>query len=1170
MSSSSRALAEAESHLVALSSGQWCELEHRIAQFENAWQSGAAPALEDFLPPPSPIRAAVLCELAATDLEWRWHKGQIVTVESYLSEHQWIDADPQLVLELAVSEFVARRRAGLSVDVGEFSRRFPEHLTTLRSRLAQLTRTAPADSSRNAGTQPTSNSRAAATAEVDCATSTPAARATDEINSVEISRRVGRYGLLRPLGTGSFGAVYEAVDTELGRHVAIKLPRNSLDLRQEERARFLREARNLARISHPAIVPVLDAGSYEGTFYIVFSLVDGPTLADWLSRGPIPPRTAARIIATIADALDCAHRQGIVHRDVKPTNILFDGNGQPWLTNFGLASRGGTEATLTREGDVLGTPAYMAPEQARGATHRADGRSDIYSLGAVLYECLTGQRPFVGSTTAVLDQIRTCEPLPPARLCRHLDHDLQVICLKTLEKLPADRFASAGEMAEDLRRYLADEPIRARPPGPVRRLIKWAHRKPAVAALAGVTLATGLLVLLLVWSHNLELRTALTQTDVARNRAEALRLASEQSRRQAEDLLYAADLRLALNSIVNGDRGEAATRLGKYLPSADSTDRREFGWFRLWGQCRVKPRAFVGHQGDVYAVQVIDGGRQFVSAGRDRTLRLWDVDDPGRTQVLATCDDEPNFVVVGPNGNTLATGSDDGIIRLFNLPAARQTRSYVGHGKWALCGAISPAGNQLATSGRDHVIRLWSIPEGALVGELSGHTSTVESLAYLPEGQLLISAGSDRSLRIWDLATRQGETIWLHPAAVNSVACSHDGRQLATACSDYRIYLWDVASRSMTGQLRNHLESVQSIAFSPDDRRLASCSVDGSVRIWEVSRNTQTDSFVAGDGRVWNVAWAPDGQGVASAHADGVIRYWRLGDDSPDRAWSLPVELTRIVFSKSSGRVWVQGKQRLIWTLAANEPPVPHPAGLTQLACALDAGTIVGIGREDQLQMVDPVGGGNVSSHVLPIRTARLAISPRGDLVAVAGFDGELLLYELPDFRLRWSQSYGAAARTNCLEFTRRGDELVVASSDNAVRVHDVLLGTARVVCQPPGLDGVVVSPDGRYLATNCRDRAIRIWDRQLPREVACLRGHDAPFDALAIAPDSRTLAAGTSAGTVTLWHTASWQELGTFSTSLSKVRALAFSPDGTALAMCGGTPDNRGQLIIWRITAHE
>ena len=459
-----------EPHLAVLTSRQWSELECIVDRFESAWRSGDVPALADYLPRDGAGHSALLLELAATDLEWRIRSGLAATAQDYLAKFSQLTSEPRAILELAVCEFLARRRAGLAADVNDFLCRFPTIADELGPALAE------------------------AATRSSLATAAPgyARSAGDKIDPcvlpAEAPRRVGRYELRRTIGGGSFGTVYEALDTELGRRVAVKLPRHTILPQSDEGTRFAREAQNLARLSHPAIVPVLDAGRSDGLFYIVCALVEGPTLADRIRESPIEPRESARIIATLCDALDHAHHQGVVHRDVKPSNVLFDVQGAPWLTDFGLATQPGGDATLTLDGQLLGTPAYMAPEQAAGKTHQIDGRTDVYGLGAVLYECLTGRLPFMGSPSAILDQIHHCDPLLPSHINPRIDRDLAMICLTALEKHPADRYQSARALGDDLRRFLAGEPIRARPPSPARRLIKWARRRPALAALAGVTI----------------------------------------------------------------------------------------------------------------------------------------------------------------------------------------------------------------------------------------------------------------------------------------------------------------------------------------------------------------------------------------------------------------------------------------------------------------------------------------------------------------------------------------------------------------------------------------------------------------------------------------------------------------------------------------------------------
>lgn len=484
-------------------------IEDIVRPFDRAWRQGQRPVLDEYLPDEDPLRRAVLIELVHIDLEYRLLGGEAVRLEEYLRRYPSLAADDAVLLDLVAAEIELRRQSGPTLQ--EYQERFP-HLHADVERHFSVPRNAPGE---------------------------PLASPADR-------SRLGRFRLLRPLGAGSAGTVFLSVDDELERRVAVKVfhPEDS-----REAERFLREARNAADLRHPGLVPLYEASQAAGTCYLVYEFIDGPNLAQYLAETRPEPRQAAEWVALIADALDCAHRAGVVHRDVKPSNVLLDGD-RPRLTDFGLARRSGADPTLTAEGQVLGSPAYMSPEQASGQAHWVDGRSDIYSLGVVLYHLLTGRVPFTGSAARVFAQIMQEEPLRPRCLAAHVPCDLETVCLKAMAKEPAARYATAADLAADLRRFLAGQPVQARPVGPVGQFRRWCRRRPLLASLSAalaVSTLIGLATTSWLWR----------QADRERRRAEQESASARAHARRADDsfsLAHEAVLDLA-------DAGQFGDRL---------------------------------------------------------------------------------------------------------------------------------------------------------------------------------------------------------------------------------------------------------------------------------------------------------------------------------------------------------------------------------------------------------------------------------------------------------------------------------------------------------------------------------------------------------------------------------------------------------------------------------
>jgi tRNA A-37 threonylcarbamoyl transferase component Bud32 len=513
--------------------------------------------------------------------------------------------------------------------------------------------------------------------------------------SGRIPRFLGEYEILEEIARGAMGVVYRARQDKLNRLVALKLIRDSSVAGPADLRRFHTEAEAVAQLDHPHIVPIYEIGQIDDQPYFSMRLLAGGNLTDHIPRLKQDPRSAAALMGKVARAVHYAHQRTILHRDIKPSNILLDEAGEPYVTDFGLAKRfgpgSGTAATVT--GAVMGTPAYMSPEQAGGGTKSATTAADVYSLGATLYETLTGRPPFLGDSAAeIMRQVLDKEPARPQSINPKLDRDLETICLKCLAKEPPRRYGSAEALAEDLERWLAGMPIVARPVPAWERLFKWVKRQRELAALL-----TMLLLALLgligggIW-FTFKLRL---ERDLA-NRAR-----------------YAADMNLARRALDDGLTYQVRQQLQVYESGSGAlADLRSFEWYYLANLCDPALIRLRGHEKAVMCVAFHRDGNRVVSGGADGSVRIWDVTGRRALHVFEGTGAVIRCVAVSPDGHWLAAGDEDGGLRLWELDTQRK-RALVAHKGPVASVAFSPANSRhLLSCDAERLIVQWDVKNG--------------------------------------------------------------------------------------------------------------------------------------------------------------------------------------------------------------------------------------------------------------------------------------------------------------------------------------------------------------------------------------------------------------------------------------------------------------------------
>jgi WD40 repeat protein len=1160
---------------------------------EQLWRQGRPPALGPFLAAAGALEPAQLVAVVRVDQRQRWQTGERVPTEAYLHAYPALADAPEAALELVYGEFLLREQHGESPALDEYQRRFPQYAARLRQQLL-LHQAMASESQLGSDTRLRSDERLPGAP----ATPLPTPSAADLAGFPAVPG----YEIVAELGQGGMGVVYKAWHTGLRRLVALKMVRADTAT-PDGLARFKAEAEAVARLQHPHIVQIYDIGEHQGRLYLALECVEGGSLASKLGGQPLPAREAAVLIAALARAVHHAHQRGILHRDLKPANVLLSADGTPKVTDFGLAKLVAGGEVQTQTGVVLGTPSYMPPEQARGQTKAVGPAADVYALGAVLYQCLTGRPPFVAETALhTLYQVVHDEPVSPRQLQSRVPRDLETICLKCLQKEPAKRYGSAAALAEDVQRYLEGQPVQARPAARLERVAKWVRRQPALAALVVVSGVAALALVGFVVS-------LYYSEDLRRSRHQA-EDALEESRTNLEKAnTYQYFLRIGM-----AERSWWANNVGRTreLLAECEKGRRGWEWHYLDRLCHSELLTLAGHEGEVLCVVYSPDGKYLASGGTDQTVRIWDaatgeflfklpghtkevygvafspdgtklasaagVGSPGEVKVWAV--DWPSLsgkpllsrpgltgasckVAFSPDGRRLAIASGEiagkaGRVTVIDVTDDTDVFSRTAPHETVFGVAFSPDGRHLVSaSGATNIstvkspglVQIWDAGTGEERPPLKGHTGAVEVVAFSPQGpqgKFLASAGADRMVKLWD--TTQGyqevRTLRGHTAEIQTLAFRPDGQQLATAGDDMGVKVWDLTTWEELYTLRGHAGEVTGLAYHPDGLRLASSGKDGVVRVWDATTSQEARTLRGHEGTISGVAFSSDGEHLASGSHDRTVRLWDLSPEGRSRPLGPHREPVWCVAFSPDGRRLASGSGDWQKKEQLGEVKVWDVATGRELwTRQAHAGLVFGLAFSPDGRQLATAGG----ELYTPGEVKIWDLDTGSEQLSITQPKGVRQVRFSPDGSLLAGVLYGEEANSGALK---------VWNAATGKELLHVVQGSSKFRC-------VAFSPDGRWLATGCSDQTVRVWEATTGKLRETLRGHNNEVIDVAFSPDGSRLASASGDHYVKLWDVATGQEVLTLRGHHDFVWSVAFSPDGWRIASGG---DDR-LVKVWDAT---
>jgi WD40 repeat protein/serine/threonine protein kinase len=1018
-----------------------------------------------------------------------------------------------------------------------------------------------------------------------------------EISTGTRSSAPARFRIIRPHAHGGLGEVFVARDEELHREVALKQLQDRHADDPRSRARFLLEAQVTGGLEHPGVVPVYGLGQYsDGRPFYAMRFVKGDSLKDAIeryhrgnARGDSGERTLAfrKLLGRFVDvcnAVAYAHSRGVLHRDLKPGNIMLGKYGETLVVDWGLAKPAGKtpaapdfdEATLrppqagasepTQIGSAVGTPAYMSPEQAAGQWDKVGPASDVYSLGATLYTLLTGQAPFKESDLPLLiSKVQLGEFVHPRQMNADTPAALEAICLKAMALLPADRYASPRDMADDVERWLADEPVVSYAEPFTARMRRWGrrHRALVMGAMAAIVVAATSSTVAAIYlkaanerERQARLQEALARNEetLARQRAEEQRREAEQQRERAERLTYASQIALAQREWQGGNPEQA-------LRPLDSCRRDLRGWEHnyLYTLCTRNRRILHSPTKAAPFTSVAFGpdGNRLVSGSGDNILEVWDVATGREMLALKGHSDMVISVAFSADGRRLVSGSKDRSLRVWDAQSGQEILTLKGHSEAVSSVTFSPDGKRLASGSWDNTMKVWDAQNGQEILTLRGHSKPVTSVAFSPDGKRLVSGSSDKTLKVWNAQSGQ-EILTLkgHSKAVTSVAFSPDSERLVSGSLDNTLKVWTGESGKELLTLKGHSDHVTSVAFSPDSQRLASGSADQTVKIWDALSGREMLTLTGHRNDVSNVAFSPDGKRLASGSWDGTIRV----SDAQNGPETLTLKghtepISSVAFSPDSKRVASGSTDNSvkIWNAESGLEILTlkgHILDVYSVTFSPDGKRLASGSRDKTVKIWDVKSGREtltLQGHSGVVSS--VAFSPDGKRLASASEDGSVKVWDAQNGQGLLTIIEGQRVRQ--VAFSPDGKRLA-SCSNRSFKVWDAQTGQEALTLPEQTMWPVLslaFSPDGkRLVGGGVFDMSVKIWDAQSGQKMLTLLGHARPVNSVTFSPDGKRLASGSSDNTVKVWDAESGHEMLTLKDHVGPVGCVAFSPDGKRL----------------------